>query len=126
MAHLSAAHHPRLRDKARAETRKEIRKELADREESCDVLIFGQGMVADCINSWQLWLPAEDLDKVKPIRILARMMAETERPRSYQRSYRQVMAAEGRRITPLGMWLGLCCSCLKSQSHSHLYVSSTK
>lgn len=68
----------------------------------------------------------KDLDKVKPIRILARMMAETERPRSYQRSYRQVMAAEGRRITPLGMWLVLCCSCLMSQSHNHLYVSSTK
>lgn len=65
---------------ARAETRKEIRKELADREESCDVLNFGQGMVADCVNSWQLWLPAEDLDKVKPIRILTGMMAETTRP----------------------------------------------
>lgn len=122
MAHLSAAHHPRLREEVRAETIEE----RADMEESCNVLILGQGMVADCINSWQLWLPAEDLDKVKPIRILARMMAETMRPRPYQRSYRQVMAAEGRRITPLGMWLVLCCSCLMSQSHSHLYVGSTK
>lgn len=46
--------------------------------------------------------------------------------RPYQRSYRQVIAAEGRRITPLGMWLALCCSRLPSQSHSHLYVSSTR
>lgn len=76
VAHLSAAHHPRLREEGRAETIEE----LADREESCDVLIFGQGMVADASTLGN----SGYLQKIYTRSSQSEwLMAETTRPRPY-------------------------------------------